>query len=558
VVVLIDDPFTGADGAPWSGQWLPGLTGAGPPPAVADHLGGFGRLQAGGTNTQQFADICSRRAAGTSRDVAVRGVLRVDDEAYCRWYVRADQPSLDRGVITGYYVSLYYDGTARLGKSVAGVSTQLTGPIAWTPAFGSVWSFRYEVVNRTLQFKVWQGVEPAAWAVAIEDVSITAAGYLGPQLSSSGVATTPKKIFFDAVRVTDAATSTGYGADALVGSAQLIDPWTGAGVWLGQRGFTAADEYAGPRVWTDWLFPAAAAVAHTPTVADTLGLTDAVTPVLTGGGGALTETVGDPVGLVDQVSSALAAARTVADSVGLVDQVSSALAAVRTVADTVGLTDAAMAALTLARTAGDTAGFTDQVTPATDAARTIADSVGLTDTVTPVLTGAGEITRTVDDPLGLTDQATAALTLARTAGDTAGFTDQAVSALTAARTVPDSAGLTDAATAALAAARTAGDSMGLTDQVSSAVGAARTVTDSAGLTDNITAVITPANLITRTVADTLGLTDAVTPVLTGGGGRGTVIPAPRIGPRIASGTARAVAGARPAIRTIPRVEVGAR
>jgi hypothetical protein len=119
-------------------------------------------------------------------------------------------------------------------------------------------------------------------------------------------------------------------------------------------------------------------------IIDGIGLTDAVTPVLTPAGGSITRTVDDLLGLADAAARLSAFVRPVTDGAVTADAVSAQLAGAgtRQVDESAGLTDAVAAALTASRAVTDAAGLTDGVIASLNSStahvRTINDSVGLT------------------------------------------------------------------------------------------------------------------------------------------------------------------------------------
>lgn len=238
-------------------------------------------------------------------------------------------------------------------------------------------------------------------------------------------------------------------------------------------------------------------------IADTLGLTDATAK-------ARGSRIADTLGLTDATTRSQGAGRSLADILGLTDATTRVRGAAVTVGDTLGLTDANARVRGSNVTVGDTLGLTDATAKARG--KTIADPIGLTDSATP----AKFRLQPVADGFALTDSPTRVHGHVWTQGDAFGLTD--ATAKSRAKTVADPFGLTDSAATAKFRLLTLGDTLGLTDARSLKPG--KGISDTLGLTDALArargkTIADPFGLTDaagrgfgRTVADTLGLTDA--------------------------------------------------
>lgn len=94
----------------------------------------------------------------------------------------------------------------------------------------------------------------------------------------------------------------------------------------------------------------------------------------------------DAVTVTDTATRTIAAARSVANPLGLSDAVTAALTRSRVASDGVSLSDTAVRVMAAGRTLADLLGLSDGATTLVTAARGLADSVGLTDSVTATLT----------------------------------------------------------------------------------------------------------------------------------------------------------------------------
>ena len=255
----------------------------------------------------------------------------------------------------------------------------------------------------------------------------------------------------------------------------------------------------GTSAFTDWIGPAV--TAYTASPADSAGITDSVSAVMT-----FIRDIADSVGITDTPGPQVMSIEIAQDdTAGATDAVGVVASVVRSVADAVGATDAATATAAMVRILGDPAGITDTAAAIVSATRQVGDAAGVTDAASVVVSAA----RTVADVAGITDSVTATIYLGATADDTAGATDavevtiaayrspaEAITAsdavatiLSAQRQTDDQAGITDAATTALAAVRQIDDNAGITDDASVLMVSVRTISDGAAVTDTVIAVL---------------------------------------------------------------------
>lgn len=225
-----------------------------------------------------------------------------------------------------------------------------------------------------------------------------------------------------------------------------------------------------------------------------------------------TRTVDDPAGLTDAAASASAFARSATDGTGLVDATSRAHG--KAITDGAGLVDTAARASGHVRIQTDGAGHTDTAVRATGFARAQTDGAGLVDAAIPILFTL--IARAIDDAMGLVDgDLPQAVDVAEAVTDGAGWTDDVTPALTAGstahtRTITDGAGLLDSVSVQVAGAgtRLVDDALGLTDSARPALSAARPATDALGLTDSVSAQLSASTAHVRSVSDSMGLVSA--------------------------------------------------
>jgi len=286
-------------------------------------------------------------------------------------------------------------------------------------------------------------------------------------------------------------------------------------------------------------------------VADNLGLTDAVTVLYTRGV-TVTDTMGlndtsaneqigygfdnsDNIGLTDTTLVAIGRAISVSDNLGLTEVVTPAQGYVVSVADNLGLTDTrtiddtfnlnetlnisdtTIVARTLPLSVSDNEGLTDNVTALIIITRQVDDNIGLTETMavargvvindnlglTEVVTPASStvFTATVNDNLGLTDAAL--VTFTDGLDDTEGLTDTL--AISRGVVVSEILGLSDSVgvQASGTVNVSVNDSLGLTDTVLSTTTSIRQADDNLGLTDTVAPLVNPS------ITDPMGLTDSV-------------------------------------------------
>jgi myo-inositol-hexaphosphate 3-phosphohydrolase len=192
-------------------KWSAGLSSSTGAAAVAS---GVGELRSGWTAPSggPTGDQMSRRATAiNAANVSAKFDLKLSEEAYPLWFLRANRTDLDRDLVTAYYLAPDWMGTGvAIGKSVAGTRTAVATIGSFLPSLGDNYSFRFEAVtegtNVRVRARVWLAgtTEPSTWDAQFVDTTspITAAGYCGPNISSRGPAAgTNKSAFFDNVAI---------------------------------------------------------------------------------------------------------------------------------------------------------------------------------------------------------------------------------------------------------------------------------------------------------------------------------------------------------------------
>jgi hypothetical protein len=278
----------------------------------------------------------------------------------------------------------------------------------------------------------------------------------------------------------------------------------------------------------------------TQTVIDPVGIVDAAGQV-----GTFAQIATDPEGLLDAAAQAASYQQTITDSVGLldgavydksitatltdpiglVDAASQTAAFTQTETDPEGLLDAAGQASSFTQTATDPVGLLDAATQATSYAQTVTDPQGIVDSTTQQFSGAGG--QTFTDPVGLTDAASQQASFAQTLTDPVGLQDSAPRQLdrpitdpiggldaaaqsaTVVQSVTDPVGLLDAEAEQLDRPLT--DSVGLLDSQARLQAAASTITDPVGSLDSTSQVTAAAQALT----DPVGIVDSRTQDATG-------------------------------------------
>jgi hypothetical protein len=287
--VLASEYFPGASGAAWPAQWTTGTASG----AVVNQDGaGRGTLTSSAV-AYGFANFAylSGIAAWRDLDVAFDATFPSTAESYLVVELRGAQPTTGGAPSNCYYLQIDPNGvsgaTVDLGKTVAGVNTDLTGFTAG-PAFtaNTAVRFRFQAVANTVQVKWWTpgGTEPTTWGLTVTDSSLSAA---------------TGRVAFQNI--------TGAGATAQTARVSNI---------LVSTGQTTSN-------------------SNSPNPADSVGLTDAITVVQNEN---VSLTV-NSVGVTDTASATASVSRTAPDTVGLTDTVTRVLTTVRAPADTVGLTD---------------------------------------------------------------------------------------------------------------------------------------------------------------------------------------------------------------------------
>jgi chitodextrinase len=194
--------WSGADAAPWPGQWTTSQSNG-----VADHRVGAGRLGfsdvSGAYTRAQLSGLAARgdmdvtftyqwgkTGAGAWLDIALRG-----SGGWANGY----RPR------TGYYLEASgSSGTVYLNKIVNGSVSALRSVSGAQSVSTARQRLRFRVSGSTVQFRIWPDgtPEPSTWAATVTDTSITTDGQLHMALARSSANVGARDVFVDDLKVT--------------------------------------------------------------------------------------------------------------------------------------------------------------------------------------------------------------------------------------------------------------------------------------------------------------------------------------------------------------------
>lgn len=179
---LVEDDWTGTDGAAWSATWTTGFTGSG----TVTLQSGWGRIAVGSSG------IVSRRLASTPTENAgnITFKYRVSGWVFPEFLMRHNTTVLDRETDYGLRLPTPQDGTLRLYRHASYAYGSALAAVPFPVVAGQVVRCRILVDASNFKVKVWAdgASEPAAWNVDATDTTITAAGYWGFYAGSAGTA----------------------------------------------------------------------------------------------------------------------------------------------------------------------------------------------------------------------------------------------------------------------------------------------------------------------------------------------------------------------------------
>ncbi len=157
------------------------------------------------------------------------------------------------------------------------------------------------------------------------------------------------------------------------------------------------------------------------------------------GGVALTATIADTVGILDDLATVGTFIKVLADILGVTDTINTARNLKKAMADSVGITDVLSKIGTFIKSIADTVGTTDTITTSKGAIRSIADSLGITD----ILSKIGTYKRSVADTAGIADTTTTSKGVIRSIADSVGITDVLSALVIKVVSISDTLGITD-------------------------------------------------------------------------------------------------------------------
>lgn len=337
MTVIFNDPFTGSNGAAWSGTWSISNTGTA---GTATIQGNQGQQNAGSSSTNQLI------AAYTGSNVAaleLSGKFTFSSSStngFSEIWVRGDL--LPSANCNGYFLSLKVGSKPVLAKgNSCGFNTIATLSSAPTIAQSSQYGFKLYAVGTTIKAKVWliSGGEPVSYDFSGTDSTHTSAGKIWIA-TNNGAGTTNHTTLWDDVQLTDgtandaAGTSAGTATTSGTVTAILAAAGTSAGATTvtgnAIRFFSAAGTVAGTTTVSGNPIKAlpqvSGTVAATSTTVGTLGAARAAVSGLTAATGA---TVG-AARLVAGASGTVAATATTSGTAGLRYGISGTVAAVGT------------------------------------------------------------------------------------------------------------------------------------------------------------------------------------------------------------------------------------
>lgn len=174
---------------------------------------------------------------------------------------------------------------------------------------------------------------------------------------------------------------------------------------------------------------------------DTIGILDSRTETFTPGVQNFTQTITDPVGLLDSPTQVSTIIRSRDDVVGILDVADRVVERFFVLTDLIGLLDSKDATLSLARST-DLVGMLDSIGVVATTVRSATDPVNLLDSFSQVGANNGSST----DPVGILDSISVVLTSVRSRDDVVGLLDSVAGVLTVLITVTDPIGLLDSRT----------------------------------------------------------------------------------------------------------------
>ena len=196
--------------------------------------------------------------------------------------------------------------------------------------------------------------------------------------------------------------------------------------------------------------------------------------------------------------------RTIEDGVGITDALTHVVTYIRSKSESIGITDAFTRVGTYIRSKSESIGITDIASSAIFKLISIADTIGVTDALTRV----GTYIRSINESISVTDIFARVGTFFRSINDALGITDSLSASILGSikyLSLSDSIGVTDVLSTAIAYSRSIDDSVGVTDILTRAAGFSRSIIESVTLSD---AFVRTGSYI-RLIDESVGLTDSL-------------------------------------------------